>query len=1423
MEGILRIVHNDQITDHDLSSLGTPIRQDDFVATPDGNNWSYICGTQSGVLTPGLAIVIDRALQTAALVLESLPEDPRLIPWQQGLTLGRRVDNHVALADGFVSGHHCRVEKMGDGWHLLDLNSTNGTFVNDRRVANVLLRNGDVIKLGRYRFRVADGLILENSDQRVQFSVAVQRPVLAATMAPYPWYARSPRVLCPPAPLSVTIEDAPSIGNKPTMGLGGLSINPATMAMNLGNQVLRYGLGKRRYNKQEKQLADLYAAYLGKIEQQLRDHAEAQRAYAQGLHPDIPNCLRRADVAAPDLWERQVGDPDFLTLRVGSGTVPAEAEVRIPPQHLQLQQSELDKMPKELADRYANVADMPICCDLMKHGSCGVIGPRSATDGLLREMVIQLAALHSYEDVKLVVLTTPADAEHWSWMRWLPHCQSTDGKHRFILTGRNDQGAAEALEHLAQQRLQSQADPLSTDFSSAPCHYVVIVPQAGASMGPKLRQALFLNQPELGISGIFAGDLPSQVPHSIRNLIHLHGPRPQLQTAQGVLPFEPSQSALTPEQLSRFSRAMAPIRLRTDGQTSLPTAVPFLESQGIAALEELDLGARWARSDCSRTMAVPIGVTADGQHFHFDIHEKAHGPHGLVAGMTGSGKSEMVMSWILSMALHFSPQDVSFVLVDFKGTGLIKPFERLPHLAGTISDLDVNISRNLVALNSELERRKALFDAAGVNKIADYLRLYRTGAVKEPLPYLFVIIDEYAEFKTQFPDFTNRVNSLFRVGRSLGVHIVLMTQNPAGVVTGESESNVRFRWCLKVASPSASREMLGTHSDAAYLTDPGRAYVQVGSDEVFETVQSFYSGAPYIPGDHSAVTEEIFRISLSGEAEKIRLPRSNTGAVAQIDAIVSYIADYTARMGIAPARRIWQDRMRSTLYLEDLPANGNGNGTLEPVVGMVDDPAGQTQLPLTLPLSAQGHVALFGCPGSGKTLFLQTAALSLCRTYSPDEVELYAMDFGSWSLGAFKDFPHMRMVANGSEEETLKQMSEILTRELQQRRQRFADAGAGNLRAFRKLSDEPMPYIVVLVDRFEVARTATGLEELFLQISREGGNYGIYLVLTAGNTSGLGFKLEQNFKTKLALQLNTPSDYLSVVGRTGGLLPESFPGRGLVNLGGVKEFQLACPIKPWDDETGTLAIRREGEELLDRWGAPQTRSLQVMPATIPFGSVQSKNEGYILGIEHDTLEAVTLCLDRPHHLLISGIAGSGKTTLLKTLARQMAAQDFPVTVFGGDDWDLPGITLLRTGADADAYIESLRNTLSQRQAQKKEDPHCKLTPVCFLIDGYRRFFDEISQQSADRLKAFAMVGSTLGLQLAVADQAHSLAALAQFREPVVAILAAGPAVALGGKAMDHQALNLDLPTAQKSLASKPAEGWFRNGEKLCRFKAMDHK
>ncbi|MBQ9082656.1 MAG: type VII secretion protein EssC, partial [Clostridia bacterium] len=555
-------------------------------------------------------------------------------------------------------------------------------------------------------------------------------------------------------------------------------------------------------------------------------------------------------------------------------------------------------------------------------------------------------------------------------------------------------------------------------------YYVVVVADAGPLKNTALEKALAMNRPELGVSGLFLGRSLSDFPNSIHSVLELKeadgGLAMKLHTDDHTMELFTDECDVLAVEYERFARAMAPIRLPGQAKAKmLPKSISFLQGWNIPDLEQLDISSLWRTSCSYKSMAVPIGIRANGEKFFFDIHEKAHGPHGLVAGMTGSGKSEMIQSWILSMAMQFSPENAAFVLIDFKGTGLILPFLNLPHLAGTISDLDVNISRNLIALNSELARRKRLFDEAGVNKISDYLKLYQAGKVREPMPYLFVVIDEYAEFRAKFPDFTGQINSLFRTGRSIGVHIILLTQNPSGVVSGESESNVRFRWCLKVASAAASKEMLGEHDDAAYITNPGRAYVRVGSDEVFEPVQSFYSGAPYYPKDatSNAVLPEIGQMAPDGT---LTLYRPELGGLQQkahgteIAAVVDHIRNYTRKENIPNARPIWQNRMPGELYLPDLlqKAPPPVQDELRPIIGLIDDPRHQLQRPLHLPLSTDGHTAIIGAPGSGKTVMLQTLAASLCVQYSPDEVNLYIMDFGGWSLGMFRDFPHVCSIAN---------------------------------------------------------------------------------------------------------------------------------------------------------------------------------------------------------------------------------------------------------------------------------------------------------------------------------------------------------------------------------------------------------------------------
>ena len=493
---------------------------------------------------------------------------------------------------------------------------------------------------------------------------------------------------------------------------------------------------------------------------------------------------------------------------------------------------------------------------------------------------------------------------------------------------------------------------------------------------------------------------------------------------------------------------------------------------------------------------------------------------------------------------------------------------------------------------------------------------------------------------------------------------------------------------------------------------------------------------------------------------------------------------------------------------------------------LLDDPRTQTQRPLYLPLSTDGHVAVYGAPGTGKTVFLQTLATSICTRYSPDEANLYMMDFGGWSMGMFKDFPHVVAIANDNEEEKLTQMARSLENELLRRKELFSKEGVGNLRTYLRATGEKLPYLVLMVDNFApVYQLYPQLEDFFIRLGREGGNYGICLVATCGTTMGLGYKLNQSIKTSIVLQMTDPSDYGSVVGRTEGLLPEKLAGRGLFRENRVLEFQTALPAQVGADGTYITAIRALGQQLTARWGKRKVDVMTVMPDVIDFDSVEAKNGGVVLGISSEELKPVESTLPDPHHLIISGLPGSGKTTLLNTIVRQLRQRDGARVALYGDPAQYSdcgeGICLLADGAQADEFLEELKDELGRRQKAKQENPDAPMTPLCLVIDGYKKFFEEISQQSVNRLRALVVAGKGLGVTLLVAENAAGLSTLAEYMEPLTMLLVKGPAVLLGGSALQHLAVETGLEATQKAAQLKPREGWLKTEQEVKRFKVMN--
>jgi S-DNA-T family DNA segregation ATPase FtsK/SpoIIIE len=732
---------------------------------------------------------------------------------------------------------------------------------------------------------------------------------------------------------------------------------------------------------------------------------------------------------------------------------------------------------------------------------------------------------------------------------------------------------------------------------------------------------------------------------------------------------------LTPvKKADRIARALAPLRLKQmANSTEIPGVVPLFDLFGVHQVEKINVADRWRSAQPYRSLAVPVGLRAGSEMLLLNLHERGHGPHGLVAGTTGSGKSELLQSIVASLAVFFHPYDVAFVLVDYKGGGMANLFADLPHLVGTLTNLQGNLAtRALVALKGEMLRRQAVLAQAEVNHIDDYQKLWRQGKATEPLPHLVIVVDEFAELKMEQPDFIRELISAVRVGRSLGVHLILATQKPAGVVDEQVWSNARFRLCLRVERPEDSQEVI-KRPDAASLTQPGRAYFQVGNNEFFELFQSAFSGALYYPeGVVAQDPNEITEVALNGARRSLSLSRQarHDAAGTQLQALVGHLKAVAEREGLRRLPGPWLPPLPEEVSLRDLQdAAGKGwdgqtwqpvSTWIEPTVGIVDNPAQQFQGPLSFNLGKEGHLAVYGAPGSGKTTLLQTLITSLAFDHSPADVHLYLLDFGGRMLNLFAPLPHVGDVILADDEERLNRLMRFLLREMESRKERFSETGVSTLSAYRATSAEQLPAIVVVLDNYTgFVNTYPDAEDYLAQLLREGGNLGIHFVITANSPSAVRMKTSGNITLTAALQLADRGEYSVAVGRAYGLEPAPVLGRGLVKGNPPLEFHTALPASGDNEVARTTALKTLIKQMQDAWDRPCAKPVPILPDVVLLSKLLPPAEEWPVlladgsltvpvGLEIKELEPVKVDLYDGPHFLITGPVQSGKSSFLQT-------------------------------------------------------------------------------------------------------------------------------------------------------------------------------
>ncbi len=1060
--------------------------------------------------------------------------------------------------------------------------------------------------------------------------------------------------------------------------------------------VIRYRSQKKESIKVKVENEEKYRAYLGKMDRKLIAIAEKQQRILNADYPSVQESLKLNE-RSPRLWSCDIEDSSFLTARLGSGRTSLSCKV-IAPTSRYADENSLNDEARSLADKHAFVENIPIVCNLRKVTTLGIVGERTSVVEQTLSLIVSLATRYSYEDLKIAFIYPSTEKNIWEEARFVPHVFNDGRDYRFMADNAIDANAM--IQYLSDIVTARKEEQSSFGFSSRTLfrpYYLVVF--ADTSLAHRLR----VDDPELGVSCIYLASSVNRLPSHCIQIAELEDGQAKIydKSASDVVQrYIPD--FLPINEWKEFSRRIAPIRLETPKvKAGIPRSLSFMQMKGISEPTQLDIGKEWRSSNPDKSMNVVVGAGEGSFSEEFDISQNKCGPNGIFVGTAGSGKTSMVRSWILSMAVSFSPEDVNFVLIDFREPGLINGLEKLPHVVGTIGRLDADsgdIYRNLIALKSEMDRRQRLFKKTGSVSIYDYRRKRAAGNenAKEPLSFLFIVVDELNEFKlwdrdSAGSDWMTTLDSLYQIGRGLGIQIVAGSQT-TGPFTSVMDGNANFRWCLRTQMKEESRALLGTE-DAYFIRNKGRVFMRVGGD-IKEIQPAYADGVFYTEKERMATPErEIAAITLTGE--RITLSPPVEDRKTELDLTVEHILAFANKNNIHAPWMIWPSRLPDCLRLDQLP-DPQQKDALCAVVGLLDDPVKQIQYPMEIKLAQYGSFLIYGATRTGKTNFLQTFTYSLLKNNSPDYLETYIVESNVGDFAGFEAFPQVRQIASAdNSDEIISRVSDTLSK----RRSKPAEA-----------KDK---HIVLVVDGLNALMGDHERKTKILKIVQNGSGLGIYLVGSAMNMIGMGSVCHIGDQTKRGFSFwvdYSRHSYYDLVHdkNVKAIPPADIPGRGVTSIGRVVSFQSAILFGP-EEVAHQREKLREKASLL--WGAYK----RVSPPNDEHGAY-----GFVtLGDKIDKSEPVIHDFTKSASLLVLCDDYDKRLEVMTSVARQMyrgtnikakIAIDLPK-----DRIDtLPNFAFMSSGKELDEYLLNIKEDLSARGKLSLEEGHTH-SPYCFII------------------------------------------------------------------------------------------------------------
>lgn len=929
---------------------------------------------------------------------------------------------------------------------------------------------------------------------------------------------------------------------------------------------------KKTTLQQEQRRVERYRQYLAQKDEEIgRSYRRNMRVWNDFLHPSPTELVAIAKSQTNRLWERSLEDVDFLEIRLGNGERPFELDISLPKVGFEVETDSLRDESRKLLEKYRQLNQVPVTFRLKENPITGVIGDFWQAAEI---MIANLATFYDPNELKLVFLYNKSQERRLRPFLDLPHTWSSDGTQRLTATELTE---AHRLFNRLEDVIQTRENKKESTGLQKP-YLVIFVFEQTLIEALTFKDRLLNKEAKLGISTIFFESSFALIPKEASAIIEaVHGKSSfyiKNQNNNRLTTFRMDQ--LNGQEISALVKALSAIETGAEqDDNSLPELVSFMDLYQVGRVKDLAIENHWHTNASTKSLAAPIGVMSNGNPFSLDIHEKYHGSHGLVAGTTGSGKSEFLQAYILSMMLNYSPNDVAFILVDFKGGDMARPFLETPHLAATISNLSGNtLSRALLSLEAEVRKRQRIFNETaivlGINKldINSYQRYFKEGRIQRPLPHLVIIIDEFAQLKTKHPEFMDKLIDIAQVGRSLGIHLILATQKPSGVVDPQMWSNSRFKVCLKVLDKQDSTDMLGKPV-AAFLKEPGRAYVQVGYDEIFELVQSAYSGLEYEERDNY-LDEDTITVSLvNALGEPLRLAKdksfiSKSFEKTQLEVIVEEVIRLGDKLAIR-AEKLWKDPLPTQLTLEDLLDDSLDLPETEGQItcGLLDLPEEQAQIPYRIDFIQSGHLAIYGAAGTGKSTLLQTIYFTLLKKFGPKSFESIIVDCDGGSLISLSKLPNCIRYATDQSEEEVKEVLDFLQAIIEDRRRLFTEIGCANYASYRDSGYDQLPLITVLFDNYAVFRDKFfRLEDRLIQLVSAAQSCGIFFIITGNGKNAIYYKITDQMSQKIVFHMNDENSYRDLLQVPVRIYPEVIKGRALiVHAKTAVEVQIAVPFE----------------------------------------------------------------------------------------------------------------------------------------------------------------------------------------------------------------------------------------------------------------------